>query len=261
MLDLFVVWAVIHALNTSTSSGMIPDERRANGYINVKGRVEGLKVFIDGSFAGNTPLENFALTSGFHRIVVKNPHLYLWNAEDWVKDIYVVADSILSFEIDFKKHHLINSTPYSSSVYLNGRMVGLTPLYLNLKKGDKIKVKKGGYIEREITADSILGKSLVDLKLLTEMDNRFVSGKIGVVGKGKNKYITYSSLLFTAFTGFSSAYFKIKADNAYSNYKRSITPWSISEYFNRTKKYDRYSLTAFVLFEGGFIFSMLWLLI
>ncbi len=53
-------------------------------------------------------------------------------------------------------------------------------------------------------------------------------------------------------SGAVSAYYKLQANEAYDQYRRSLDQSSIQYYYDQTKKYDTYSTISFVIFQGSF---------
>jgi len=106
-------------------------------------------VYIDGSYASPAFNEtHLSLCPGQHELVVKRNGYF-----DYVSTINVVAgwENVLMIQLSKKPEEkgklLIDSAPEGAAVYINGTLMGLTPLNLTLSRGEySIMITKEGYM-------------------------------------------------------------------------------------------------------------------
>ena len=118
------------------------------GFLRVEvGIDEPVKLYIDGEFRALLGREGvLALTPGTH--VVKLTADGYWDYEATVS-IRDGMETVLKAELKRKAEYgtlIVNSSPSHAAVYLNGTLVGWTPLALNLSPGEyMVEVTKDGY--------------------------------------------------------------------------------------------------------------------
>lgn len=124
----------------------------------------------------------------------------------------------------------LNSTPQDAYVYKSDSLVGHTPLFLDSRIGI-IRLEKPGY--KPLDFNPAMGKNNVSVELKFEYP--------------VNEEKFYRKPLFMVITGSVvalgavSAYFKLKADRHYDNYRNSGS----SSELNSTRKYDLISGLSF----------------
>ncbi|NJF24141.1 PEGA domain-containing protein [Thermococcus sp. Bubb.Bath] len=107
-------------------------------------------VYVDGNYTSPAFSKvHLSLCPGEHELVVKRSGYF-----DYVSTINVVPgwENVLTIKLSKKPEQkgklLIDSTPEGAAVYINGTLMGITPLNLTLTPGKySIRVTKGGYIE------------------------------------------------------------------------------------------------------------------
>ncbi|NPA47179.1 MAG: PEGA domain-containing protein, partial [Thermococci archaeon] len=125
------------------------------GYLTVTSTPSGASVYIDGKYAGTTPLENYRLPTGDHTVKVGKDGYKTYTT---TVDVSPGATSTVSATL----HPLpvkvsITSTPPGASVYINGVYKGTTPLTLSLApRTYDVKVVKNGYKtwEKSVTVEA-----------------------------------------------------------------------------------------------------------
>jgi hypothetical protein len=124
----------------------------------------------------------------------------------------------------------LNSAPQDAYVYKNDSLVGHTPLFLDSRIGI-IRLEKPGYKAVDFNPRLNKNNALVELKF------EYPVNEENFYRKPVFKIITGSVVVL----GAVSAYFKLKADRHYENYRNS---GSRSE-LNSTRKYDLISGLSF----------------
>jgi hypothetical protein len=107
-------------------------------------------VYIDGNYTSPAFKEvRLSLCPGEHELVIKRKGYF-----DYVSTVNVVAglENVLMIQLSKKPEEkgklLIDSTPAGAAVYLNGTLMGTTPLNLTLAPGKySVRITKEGYME------------------------------------------------------------------------------------------------------------------
>ena len=124
----------------------------------------------------------------------------------------------------------LNSTPQDAYVYKNDSLIGHTPLFLDSRIG-MIRLEKPGY--KAVDLNPAISKNSISVELKFEAQ---VTEK-SFYRKPIFKIITGSVVVL----GAVSAYFKLKADRHYENYRNSGS----SSELKTTRKYDLISGFSF----------------
>ncbi|GAB6102214.1 hypothetical protein JCM16138_14370 [Thermococcus atlanticus] len=115
------------------------------GYLSITSNPSGAEVYIDGSYIGTTPINDYKLSTGQHEVKLAKEgyHEYLK-----IVTIQPSETTGLNAELSMIKGTLkISSIPSRAKVYIDGSYAGETPLdYYNVSPGEHtIRVEKEGY--------------------------------------------------------------------------------------------------------------------
>ncbi len=141
--------------------------------------LEGAEVFINEEYKGKTPLLLEDVAPGTYKIRITLSGYY-----DWERSVLIEADEVVKFTAKLRKRETkasltILSDPLEAEVYINGELMGTTPLILSdLEPGTlKIKLVKDEYeyegaiaveAEAKTKVEFILGKKAPTKVTLTE---------------------------------------------------------------------------------------------
>ena len=78
--------------------------------------------------------------------------------------------------------------------------------------------------------------------------------------KSRYRKLSYSLFGLSLISGFSSIYFKNQADQNYNKYLTNGSLNNMNNYFQKSKKYDRYTNTALGVLQGCFLLSFYFLM-
>ena len=217
------------------------------GYLRVDCPVPGLKVMVNDSTVGITPLGIIQLKNGNYRLTVQNPRRGVWRNDDWQQQIKIAPNDTLAVTPRFPKHRILRSQPFSAQVFCNGDLLGTTPLLLDLStiNCQTLILKKDNYKPlhlrlNELTTSSVTLQPL-HVKSAPEPEIR------------RQKILSYTLLALTISSGFASVYLKNQADQKYEQYLTAGDITTMNKYFNEARNYDKLSGIAFGMFEINFV--------
>lgn len=165
------------------------------GFLSVSSPISGSKVYIDGKFIGETPLDNLEVECARHTIIIE-ANMY----RDYQEEFEINSGENKSINAELKPAFGmlgVTSLPESSAdVYLNGKKVGITP-YKNTKlpsgkytlkvakpyfntTEEELIITDGSEINREITLNTDKGM----LTISAPECNIVLNGEF----KGKSEY-------------------------------------------------------------------------
>jgi hypothetical protein len=226
--------------------------------ISVRADFPGLLIFLDGDSIGKTPLSNYRTTVGNHKLIVQPPDWPAWDYRAFNVAFGAAAGDTLSFKATFPQNVFVNSIPYDANVYLNGQIVGKTPLMLSLigSGNDTIRIEKEGYVTFETKPDSstkILSIELKEHKAWRERQSAEKNAKDKRIGK--NRKLLFSSLGVAVTTGLLTLHFRSKGNDEYGLYEQAANPSLMNEHFDRAQYYDDLAGISYAVFEVSFVLS------
>ncbi|QDA31599.1 PEGA domain-containing protein [Thermococcus indicus] len=128
------------------------------------------RVFVDGSYKGNTPL-TLKLEEGTYSIAIEKI-----GYSRWTSTIRLLAGEAKTLNVTLNKVAIdtastleVDSTPSGAKVYINGEYAGVTPVNLTLEAGDyEVKLVKYGYLDWIKTVSLTAGSSEKISAILSE---------------------------------------------------------------------------------------------
>jgi len=156
-----------------------------------------------------------------------------------INDSVVISDCGITKKLNYSLTNQVylDSSPQDAQVYAADSLIGFTPLFLP-EKYKTLKLEKTDYESREISLADITKNEPVSLEFLGEEDD----------GHFYNKAIFKFLIGGIIALGASTVYFKLKADNAYDDYKSS----NDQSYLDKTHKYDTLSGISFGILQVNF---------
>jgi hypothetical protein len=121
-------------------------EKPATARLRVVTAVPDAEVFVDGASMGRAPFDRNDLAPGKHFVVVRKQGF-----AEWKREVNLDAAAPLTMTADLSASGTVKilSNVAGASVFLDGQMVGATPLTLDaVAAGDHlVEVKKSGYVD------------------------------------------------------------------------------------------------------------------
>lgn len=210
-----------------------PDSNRC--WVELRCKVSGLDVWVDGEKAGQTPL-TLALIPGTHMLRVRHPDYSDWLSCDWKRKIVLNERERKVLVVQFPKKFWVGSNPPGATVFNDDRLLGKTPLLVELPPGSPafLALIKSGYESSRIGLDRS-PSSMIHVQLRKE----FLKQSGGRYSpRLKKKWIVASSVV-AILSGVAGYYFKVRADRAYERYLNSNHPDRMDRYFSDAMTFDR----------------------
>ena len=220
--------------------------------ITIKTDIEGARVFVDGDSLGLTPV-TISLEPGRHFLRIASPDVENWLSPPVIDSISVIAASPQTLQYLITPNILVITTPSGAEIFSRDSLIGTTPLVV--KNGMSLKLHKSGYEDSTVEAvNARRGILSIPLKKVWQSGTEESTLKDSEVRPSPLRlYLTGAAAILA---GATTAYFKVKADNTYSNYVQTGELNALS----RTNRFDTaagISLAATELSLGLFTYFML----
>jgi hypothetical protein len=204
---------------------VVAQSATATASISIQTDESGATVFIDGESVGVTPVVT-ELTIGIHHLRITPPNIASWLSEAIVESMNVHADSPRTLKYSFPRNVLVLSTPSGAAVVAGDSIIGTTPFVTRLEK--PLTLRKQGYEEVPLDIskanNGILSSQLKEVWQSDSSDSIFHDSKAQ-----KSPVSLYITGAATVLAGAVSAYFKVKADNTFSDYAQTGDPAKLKE--------------------------------
>lgn len=241
--------------NAMAQSNPLPDSALLS-YLSVNSGQQKLKIFLDGKEIGLTPLYNFPISAGEHRLRVRPSEWPSLNHTDF--DTFFVAPpgDTLRITPHFIRAIRLTSIPYGATVKRGDEILGQTPLVLYRRPNTlaTIRLEKEGYhpLQHELSesgATIVLQPEENYWQQKQETDRR-IQNKIKWYRRG-----LYGSIALGAISGMATVHYRSKGNDAYAAYLATANPTLMDRYYNRARKFDRLAGVSYAIFEVSFILS------
>lgn len=213
------------------------EPRRVQSTLSVNLDYSRLKIYIDSTFIGVTPIESAIVVSGIHKITATTFHSSQWNNVVYEDTINIPLNRHVNKYIFISKPIKILTEPFNAMVYKNNLLIGRTPMTIDEWERDmKIQLTLDGY--RDSTISNVTNEYIpkVFLKQLTLPDG--ISKPIFLDSDRSNKLLPVYIAGGTALvSGVTAAYCKIQADKFYKEYQSTQN----SQLLDRVKRLDAVS--------------------
>jgi len=210
----------VTAGSDSTANGVDSTFRSANSDITIHSSTDSTRVYIDSQYIGTTPLDTVRIVEGMHILRYVHPQGKLWVNGVIAETLLVHPREHLTRTAIFPEYVFITSQPYGATVRADNTVLGETPLYLPSSRTITfVTLSKAGFQETTVPA----GKS-VNVQLQPQAGNAVAFGPASPflsTNTTKTSLPIYLTTAATVVSGAAAAYFKIKADNAYGDYRQT----------------------------------------
>ncbi len=224
------------------------------GSLTIETDPPGALVFLDGDSVGITPLTISTPPSGKRHLLLVPREATHWLIDPIIDTIDIDPTTTQTKRYVFSQKLLLVSTPAEAQVFLGDSLIGTTPLVVHGGRGP-LRIQKMGYADTTLDIShatrGILATSLKKVWQSTVEESIFKDSEES--GSSLRLYITGVT---TVLTGATSAYFKVKADNRYSQYRRTGDPNQLAE-VNRLDTAAAIALAATQLSLGLFTYFLL----
>ncbi len=209
---------------------------------------QGAQVYIDSLLIGRTPLDSQRIPPGTHVLRFVHANYRSWLAPMVTETLTVPPGAHLTRTWTFPTIYVVKSEPYGATVRYRDSSVGTTPYILCASQKEVIALSKDGYEDEIIVLTPEGGELFARMRSLV----RTPAGESPLVASGeksKNLFPVFLTSGTTILTGVASAYFKMKADGRYNDYRLSGDAGTLDE----VHRFDRLSGIALVTSELSLI--------
>lgn len=194
-----------------------------------------VNIFVNDSLVSSNGLAEFEISDGEYEITATE------NDENWNAKAFTDKISLSNCETKIINYHfnaetLIETIPTDVYVYSNDSLIGFTPIRIPTTF-QELKLSKPGYVQKEI---KIEGKPVQIVQL--EFNGTIKSEPF--LKTTLFKVLTGSAIVLGAVT----AYFKLKADDKFDEYRFS----GDKKFLDETNRYDTISGISLALFQINF---------
>lgn len=223
---------------------------------------DDVQIRLDSVIVGTTPLTNYEILPGTHRVEAISPYEGIWNIGNLVESFTIKSGHDTTLRIQFQKIVKIKSVPYHAKLLYNNDLMGLTPLTIPYEenRGKKFSLEKKGYKTKTFMLNEPHSQFFtlepINLKSQDKDEKSFTHALLH--SRLKTKFLFLSGAVAAHWLAF---YFKNIADDNYIKYTRTSNPQLMEKYWDKTQKYDRFSeisLGISYAFLSGLIYTVLW---
>jgi len=201
----------------------------AGGTISVRSKLTGVQVFIDTTFIGITPIENYIVSEGSHILRFVHPANNVWLNSTVVETVFVHPSDHIERTVIFPHCWMIRSEPYGAIVQHLDSIIGYTPMIVS-STSDKyvIKLSKENFQDIMVLLTNTLG----EINVMLEPTEGLINNQRSFLKAGKQSEIPSSVYIAggtAVVSGTAAAYFKIKSDRLYKDYRRTNSGSSLNQ--------------------------------
>jgi len=203
--------------------------------LKINSDISEVNIFINDSLISSNGNIDTELNDGRY-IIIATENSGKWNAKTFSDTVFLSGCETKIINYYFRNETLLETIPSDVYVYSNDSLIGFSPLKIPKNFGE-LKLAKPGYVERKINIDD---KSYY----LIELNYNGIVKSEPFVETTLFKVLTGSVIVLGAVT----AYFKLKADDKFDEYRFSGN----KKFLDETNKYDTISGISLALFQINF---------
>ena len=212
--------------------------------VTVSSNVAGGTVYVDSIEVGKTPV-SCALDSGKHTVCLVSGELHDWNHYRECREIFVDGQERADVFFNVPLRIQILSEPYGATAVFRDSIVGTTPCVLETRaqKGS-VALSKTGFENLVVMFDTSI--SLLFGKLESHRGDEHAGLYLEPERQGNNTPVLLAAS-GAVIAGVGAAYFKIRADNLYGEYKYSGNAATLSD----VRRLDAASAVSLVVSQAS----------
>lgn len=225
-----------------------PDSTSPYSTLSVVSLVEGVGIIVDTMFVGFTPKRCIQVSSGIHIMRFIHPDNRNWFNQSVVETVQLKPGEHRECDVKFPSLIRVSTSPFNAIVSVGDSVYGRTPIMIQLPDESlSLSISKSGFDDISAVIDRDQKRFHVDLQRPVIPDMSPESFYITPVNTKKYTSV-YASAGATVLAGAAAAFFKIKADNYYSDYKHSGDPIAL----DRVHSFDTASGVSLIVAEMSF---------
>lgn len=230
-----------------TTAGIFPDDvPLQRSAVMIATNIPGAEVFLNGVAAGRTPLMLDTLQPGVYRLVIAHPQGENWLVDTIHDTLAVTHGESKTLSYTFEERLLLTSDPFGAAVYSGDSLLGTTPLVLQADVASvraELFLQKAGYERTRVDLrNRATPMTPIPLQraILSGPEQDVVAGELYRPGRAPLRlYLTGAGAILA---GGAAAYFKVRADNAYADYRTTANP----AFLSKTNRLDTAAAIALV---------------
>ncbi len=197
--------------------------------VNIKSDLDNSKIYLNSKLEGTGSVVAF-LGPGIYKLRITASGK-VWSNKIF-SDILRVIDCGKDITLNYYFHNrrYLDSEPQDAEVIANDSVLGYTPLFIPMQYTD-VTLKKSSYQSRNVELQKDKTSQLIKLDFVGKYE------EVNFYKKPIFKYLLGGIVVL----GAATAYFKIKADDSFSDYQRTTN----NLFLDDTHKYDLLSGIAF----------------
>jgi len=196
-------------------------EMSAYGTISIQSALTGVKVFIDTTFVGTTPIENFIILGGTHILKFVHPANDNWLNSAIVETVAIHPSDHLERAAVFSHRWTITSEPYGATVQHHDSIIGTTPLILSTTSEKYIiKISKDGFKDVMVPLSIDAGEFHMKLEPV-EGSSKIQSPYLLTNKQSEVQTSVYVAAGAAVVSGVAAAFLKIESDRYYKDYRHT----------------------------------------
>ena len=208
----------------------------------------GATIILDSSSLGTTPLEVKNILPGVHILHYIHPEKNSWLHPSIEESLIVKNGQHVERDIHFPLVYHITSDPFGASVIENDSIIGKTPMILSTPSGlTSITLTKNGYENAAAVLPSAGGEVHVQMEAQKNISGN--TSDLLMNDRTKNSTHAYIVSGAAVVSGVVAAYFKIKADGRYADYRNTGDTGILTE----VHRFDTISGVALVSCQASLI--------
>jgi hypothetical protein len=197
----------------------------ANAFFSIHADGRPLRVYIDTAELGTTPLDSVPVRPGLHLLRCMPLDSLRWAAVFYSESLAVAGGEQIRRTIPSPEPRRIESCPFGAQVLVDGRPAGETPLEIMAGGTMPIAFSRHYY---ESGSAMVGGDTLLVLTALRGLPDAPRSPYLSEE-RFRNPAPIYLTAGAAILTGAAAAYFKLKADGEYADYRLNGTPGALEE--------------------------------
>jgi hypothetical protein len=206
-----------------------PDTLSSYSSMSVISPIDGVRIYVDSLFFGFTPQDSIRISSGFHILRFIHPDHRNWFIRAVVETVQLKPHEHIIRDVRFPRLCRITTNPFNATAMMGDSVCGTTPLMIPMTGGGvNLSISKDGFngITRRFEGDHEQFHIDLERSFIPKMnDGSLYLSPIS----SKGNTTVYFSAGATLLAGAAAAYFKIKADNSYSDYRLTGDPAALDK--------------------------------
>lgn len=210
--------------------------QECEAHLTINCDIANVTVLINDSLVNSGKHFETELTKGVYKIVVME-NSDRWDAKTFIDTLQIDNCEAITLEYEFANRILLKTEPEDAYVFSNDSLIGYTPLLISAGT-QKIRLEKPGFETKSVNYSEIENTNSIKLDFVGQVED----------GNFFDKTLFKILLGSMVALGASTAYFKLKADKKFDEYRITGDPALLDQ----TNSLDALSGATFVALQLNF---------